>query len=350
MKFPTLAPRRWLLVFVLLTSHCAYGQTAQELYSQARAKQDRGDFRGAIEDFDRALELWPDSAKTERAYTYTTRGNAKADMGDYDEAIADQSLAIELAPALPVVHNNRGYTRQRKGDLAGAISDYEQAIQLDPNYVLAVNNRAAALREVLPALDKAIRADDLAQVKEMVAAIPSAATAAGALGWTGLHYVTMYAGGKNTLAIGEFLLKSGANPNAQDEEGDTPLHFAGERTNRKIDDATYHGLIDLLLANKARVDERNGIGLTPLHLWTMFDASARAVEMLLDHGAPVSAKATRDGWTPLHGAAGAGRTDLVQLLLRRGAASDKLVKDRAGRTPREVALSAGKAETAELLK
>jgi ankyrin repeat protein len=344
MNFHVLAGRRWLVVFVLVLAPTAC-QMPEELYSRANAKQERGDYRGAIEDFDRVLSLLPDSASA-----YTSRGNAKNAMGDHDGAIADHSRAIGLAPAVPYAYNNRGYARQEKGDLAGAISDYESALEFDPEYAFAINNRTEALREVLSILDRAIKAGDLALVESTVAAIPSAATAADSLGWTGLHYLTMLSAGENEFAIGEFLLESGANPSARDDEGNTPLHFAGQRAGRDIDDAAYHGLIALLLANGASVFEHNGIGLTPLHHWTIFDASANAVEMLLDHGAPIRARATRDGWTPLHGAAVSGRTDLVELLLRRGATGDKLVRDSGGRTPREAALLAGQTEIAELLE
>lgn len=324
-----------------------FGQSAQELHLRANAKQDRGDYRGALEDYDKALALAPKSAST-----YTCRGNAKHALGDLDGAIADHDRAIQLMPKLAIAYSNRGYAKQSKDDLAGAISDYEHALKLDPKLALAANNRTVAFRKVLSTLQSAVRTDDLAKLKATVDAIPAAARTADRLGWTPLHYVAMQTGRANTVAMAELLLKLGANPSARDEEGNTPLHYAGGRnsTPKDFNEDAYDGLIALLLAHKASVTERNGLGLMPLHTYTIRNATPKAVEQLLDHQAPISAKATRDGWTPLHGAAGAGRTDLVEILLRRGADKDKDARDNAGRTPREVALQMQKNEIAELLK
>ena len=62
-----------------------------------KAKFDEGDYRGAIADYSRAIELNPDYANA-----YYNRGIAKSKLGDHDGAEADRNRAAELDPTLKV--------------------------------------------------------------------------------------------------------------------------------------------------------------------------------------------------------------------------------------------------------
>ena len=62
------------------------------------------------------------------------RGNAKDDKGDFDGAIADYNRVIELDPKFAVAYNNRGNAELEKGNLDAATADFDHAIELDPNY------------------------------------------------------------------------------------------------------------------------------------------------------------------------------------------------------------------------
>jgi len=101
------------------------------------------------------------------------------------------------------------------------------------------------------------------------------------------------------------LLEKGANINAKDNIGWTPLHFAA-----------YHGITDI-------------------------------VRLLLEHGADINAR-DADGLTPLHIAAALGHVDAVRLLLRKGA--DPGARDNRGRTPLDLAREGGHAEAIRIIE
>lgn len=74
------------------------------------------------------------------------------------------------------------------------------------------------------------------------------------------------------------MLACGANINSVDEEGYYPIHLAATSGTREM--------IELLLANGARVNERSTItGDTPLHLAVVYNKDVAVVKTLLEHGA-----------------------------------------------------------------
>ena len=76
--------------------------------------------------------------------------------------------------------------------------------------------------------------------------------------------------------------------------------------------------------------------------------SAEVARILLDQGADIEAREGESGSTPLHVAAGWGRVSVVKLLLDRGAL--KSVRNKAGKSPLEVAVESGHGDVAALLK
>jgi tetratricopeptide (TPR) repeat protein len=101
-------------------------------------KSQAGNYQGALNDYNRAIELNPRYAN---AYNY--RGFLKENQfKDVAGALADYNRAIELNPQYDVAHNNRGYLKLNKqNDVAGALADYNQAIVINPKYHIAYNNR-----------------------------------------------------------------------------------------------------------------------------------------------------------------------------------------------------------------
>ena len=112
----------------------------------------------------------------------------------------------------------------------------------------------------------------------------------------------------------------------------------------------------MLLANGADVNARNSSGLTPLHMvvhrgiwpvnWWKGQGPKDVMEALLANGADVNAKDSR-GLTPLHMAAASGPKDLVELLLVHNANVD--AQDNDGQTPLFAAAERGADAVVELL-
>jgi ankyrin repeat protein len=94
------------------------------------------------------------------------------------------------------------------------------------------------------------------------------------------------------------------------------------------------------------VSTLNAAGASALHdaaLAGRRDAAA----LLLDRGAALNLQDRETGATPLFLAASWGRLPVVELLLERGA--NRLLRNKAGKTPREIATENGYPELAALL-
>ena len=77
--------------------------------TEAPQKMKLKQYKEAIADYDKAIELNPKDAKA-----YYNRGNAKHQLKQYKEAIADYDKAIELNPKDANAYNNRGKQNELK--------------------------------------------------------------------------------------------------------------------------------------------------------------------------------------------------------------------------------------------
>ena len=103
-------------------------------------KSEAGDYRGALIEINKAIELDPTNAV---AYQY--RGVAKAKYGDFEGSILDYSKSIELDSTSAESYGSRGIAKARSGDVAGAVLDFDVAIQINPDDGTAIFNHGMAM-------------------------------------------------------------------------------------------------------------------------------------------------------------------------------------------------------------
>jgi truncated hemoglobin YjbI len=144
----------------------------------------------------------------------------------------------------------------------------------------------------------------------------------GLRGQTLLHEAAM-AGEADLAAV---LIRSGADPDAEESEGHTPLYRASTGDVARV-----------LLAAGATVDVASG----PTRGTALHQAARRGyvsvAQALLDHGATIDARDAK-GQTPLRRAVNCRQLQIVRLLVRHGA--DLRAADRSGVTPLDVARTA----------
>ncbi len=180
-----------------------------------------------------------------------------------------------------------------------------------------------------------------------------------AQGLTPLHYALRNPTGRfarRAVNMTTLLLGKGANPNISTPTGDAPLHLAARTGDME--------LITLLLGKGARINARGANGETPLLILTNKSTPIGLYKALLTQGADANAGTSsaiasaasygfRQGFlpsryypsynasagniTPLHRAVLAQRTEMVSALLEKGAKIDAL--DGSGKTPLAVAVS-----------
>lgn len=145
---------RWrtgLLTLAILSGVAAIGFSqkgllAQHFYNQGREKARYGDVRGALENYNRAIQLQPNYADA-----YARRCGTKLRLEDDPGAIEDCNRALQLDPNNSVAYLNWGniYTEQRDKNKANqnytrSIELSSQQIQLDPQNEDAYYYRGAA--------------------------------------------------------------------------------------------------------------------------------------------------------------------------------------------------------------
>ncbi|MBC6402230.1 MAG: ankyrin repeat domain-containing protein [Hyphomonadaceae bacterium] len=131
-------------------------------------------------------------------------------------------------------------------------------------------------------------------------------------------------------------LAAGAEVEARDENGRTPLHWAAYGGNAE----TVAALIKAGAKIEARIKTDSSTpplhfaGSTPLHLAARYGGNAETIAALIQAGARVNAR-NESGWTPLHEAAGFGDAEMVAALIKAGANIRAMSK--YGRLPAGVA-------------
>jgi tetratricopeptide (TPR) repeat protein len=112
-----------------------------EYLDRGDKNNNKADYDLAITEFDRALQLDPNSAAA-----YFGRGRGYLRKGDNSKAIADYSQALRLNPNDAISYSNRGRAYARMGDYDNAAADFESALRIDPSNAAIKQNLEKAKR------------------------------------------------------------------------------------------------------------------------------------------------------------------------------------------------------------
>lgn len=177
----------------------------------------------------------------------------------------------------------------------------------------------------------AVRSGETSAVEKLIAADPRIVKAQDLAGSTPLHH----AAGFGALATMKLLLDKGADVNAKNRRGSTPLFWA-------IHDEAK---VRLLLSRGAAINVKQADGRTPLYQAATLASGNSILRLLIDKGADAN-PATAAGQTPLMAAAVRGDVDAMRLILgknvnvnaRNGAGATALMAAAANGNPRAVQL------------
>ena len=111
---------------VFTTSTKAETRDAQFYYERGETKYDKGNSKGAISDFTKAIKINP----YKDPYAYYSRGYAKYKLKDYKGAISDFTEAIKINPN-DDAYFNRGLSKDFLGDREGACSDFKKSVSFE---------------------------------------------------------------------------------------------------------------------------------------------------------------------------------------------------------------------------
>ncbi|HWE02375.1 MAG TPA: tetratricopeptide repeat protein [Tepidisphaeraceae bacterium] len=113
--------------FVAVSAALA-GSASDELIASARARLDRRDNDGALDDANKAVTADPNNAAC-----YAARAAVREARHEFAEAAADDSLVIKLLPQSPRAYQARGEDQFRLGKFKESIADFDKVIELKPD-------------------------------------------------------------------------------------------------------------------------------------------------------------------------------------------------------------------------
>ena len=123
--------KHFLIIVLSILSISFYAQDsdgwtkeADNFLKSGNAKYALGDYKGAIADFNRSIELWPS------ATAYNDRANAKAKLEDYYSAIKDYNRALRFSRKYYRAYIGRGLAKNNIADKKGACLDWAKAVSL----------------------------------------------------------------------------------------------------------------------------------------------------------------------------------------------------------------------------
>lgn len=99
----------------------------EAFYNRGALRLERKSFRGAIRDFDRAIQLDPEYAES-----YLSRGLAYRGMKKYSKAISEMTIAIHRKPDYTEAYFQRALTHIKRKHYSRAAADMKKVIELQP--------------------------------------------------------------------------------------------------------------------------------------------------------------------------------------------------------------------------
>jgi tetratricopeptide (TPR) repeat protein len=126
-----------------VSASISVGLTADDFFITAGNKSQKGDYRGAIIDYDKALALNPQFEEI-----YFRRAVARTLIKDWQGAEADYTKAIASKPEYAEAYLHRGSIRNTLNNWRGAKTDFDLALALNPNSLPAYIGRGVALCEL----------------------------------------------------------------------------------------------------------------------------------------------------------------------------------------------------------
>lgn len=118
------------------------GEDSTMLYpylERAQQRYEAGYYKGALEDYNQALDLAPNNVEI-----WLARGLTKEKLKDYEGAFSDYTKAIDLKEDYWKAWLNRGNTLLKLERYNDAIEDYTVALVYHADYALAYYNRGMA--------------------------------------------------------------------------------------------------------------------------------------------------------------------------------------------------------------
>lgn len=217
-----------------------------------------------------------------------------------------------------------------------AVKSFQRNNGLPVTGQLDEQTRTKLLNNKLPSqvsFINAIKKDDIITVKALIAA-GADVNAKDKIGETPLHIAAV----RGYQEITTLLIAQGANVNAKDEHGLTPLHAAAWSGHKET--------VALLISNGSEINAKGEDGVTPLHV-SALSGSHKTMAFIINNGADIDAR-NKNGMTPLHAAVLAGQKEAVELLVEKGA--DINIKNNEGLTALQMASQKGYQSIVELLR
>ena len=121
--------------FIISISQKLNAQSAYDFLNSAYQKFDQGNFKGAILDSTKAIEIDPQNEEAyflrANAYFQNPKGNPRK---NFKSAIDDYSKVIEIVPYNADAYFNRGLAKSYLKKDKEAIADFNKAIENDSGY------------------------------------------------------------------------------------------------------------------------------------------------------------------------------------------------------------------------